>query len=177
MSSSTRLLILGTLLDEPMNGYQVRRRLEVMGADSWASVAFGSIYHGLSKMADEGLLTVVESGKGGKTVYAITEAGREDFHRNLLLAWHEVRPIVDPFQVALTYADRLDKAELIPALHHRIQDLRRSISMLEHAYGAKQRFGAPRHIDENLRLTAAMFAAQLAWAEDALRRVEAGELF
>ncbi|MBB6351937.1 PadR family transcriptional regulator [Nonomuraea muscovyensis] len=176
MSSSTRLLILGTLLDGPMNGYQVRRRLEVMGADGWASVAFGSIYHGLSKMADEGLLTVVESGKGGKTVYEITETGREEFHRNLLISWHEVRPVVDPFQVALTYMDRLSSEELVPALYGRIQELRRQITLIEHAYGAKQRYGAPRHIDENLRLMAAMFAAQLAWAEHAVTQVEAGEL-
>lgn len=176
MSSTTRVLILGTLLDEPLNGYQVRRRLEVMGADSWANVAFGSIYHGLSKMADEGLLRVVESGKGGKTVYELTDAGREEFHRRLLLSWHEVSVVVDPFQVALTYMNRLNKDELLPALHHRIQELRRQIDLIGHAYGAKQRYGAPPHIDENLRLMAAMYAAQLAWAEEAVKRVEKDEL-
>ncbi|MEU0567146.1 PadR family transcriptional regulator [Nonomuraea sp. NPDC005983] len=174
--SSTRILILGSLLDGPMNGYQVRRRLEVMGADNWANVAFGSIYHGLSKMADEGLLEVVESGKGGKTVYEITETGRLEFHRLLLISWHEIKPIVDPFQVALTFMDRLSKEEVLDAMHSRIHQLKMQISMIENIMGAKQRYGAPKHVDENLRLTSAMFAAQLAWAEKAVKQVEADEL-
>ncbi|MEU7739589.1 PadR family transcriptional regulator [Nonomuraea sp. NPDC049158] len=176
MSSSTRVLILGCLLDKPLNGYQVRRHLEVMGAEHWANVAFGSIYHGLSKMADEGLLEVVESGKGGKTVYEITEAGRMEFHRQLLETWYDVRPIIDPFQVALTFMDRLPKQEILDALDGRIRQLRMSIETMESIYGVKQRYGAPRHVDENFRLTVAMLTAHLDWAEKAVTRVENDEL-
>jgi DNA-binding PadR family transcriptional regulator len=175
--SSTRVLILGCLLDKPLNGYQVRRLLEVMGAEHWANVAFGSIYHGLSKMAEEGLLEVVEGGKGGKTVYQITETGRGEFHRVLLLNyWYEVKPIVDPFQVAITFMNRLSKQELIDALTGRIRQLKTSIEMIEGAFGVKQQYGAPRHVDENLRLTADMLSSQLAWCEKAITRVEADEL-
>ncbi|HUR07253.1 MAG TPA: PadR family transcriptional regulator [Nonomuraea sp.] len=174
--SSTRVLILGCLLDKPLNGYQVRRHLEVMGAEHWANVAFGSIYHGLGKMADEGLLEVVESGKGGKTVYEISEAGRKEFRRLLLQNWYDVKPIVDPFQVALTFMDRLTKQEILDSLHGRIRQLKMSIEAMESAYGVKQRYGAPRHVDENLRLSADMLATQLAWAEKAVTRVEADEL-
>ncbi|WP_193318174.1 PadR family transcriptional regulator [Nonomuraea phyllanthi] len=176
MSSSTRVLILGALLDGPMNGYGVRRRLEVMGADQWANVAFGSIYHGLGKMADEGLVEVVEAGRGGKVVYELTEQGRQEFHRLLLTAWHEVSPIVDPFQVAVTFIDRLEKQEILDALHGRMRQLRMNVDTIGHIFGVKQRYGAPRHVDENLRLTRAMFQAQLDWVEHAIERVEADEL-
>jgi DNA-binding PadR family transcriptional regulator len=174
--SSMRILILGALLDGPMNGYGVRRRLEMMGADNWANVAFGSIYHGLGKMADEGLLEIVEAGKGGKVVYALTETGRADFHRMLLTAWHEVKPIVDPFQVALTFMDRLEKQEILDALYGRMTQLKTSVETIGHIFGAKQRYGAPQHVDENLRLTRAMLQAQLDWVEKAIKQVEAGEL-
>ncbi|TLF84844.1 PadR family transcriptional regulator [Nonomuraea sp. KC401] len=174
--SSTRILILGALLDEPMNGYGVRRRLETMNVDRWANVAFGSIYHGLAKMADEGLLEVVEAGKGGKGVYAITDVGRAEFHRLLLHAWHEVRPIIDPFQVALTFMDRLEKQEILDALYGRMRQLTTSVETFGHIFGSKQRFGTPRHVDENLRLTQAMLQTQLDWVEQAIGRVEADEL-
>jgi DNA-binding PadR family transcriptional regulator len=158
--SSTRILILGALLDGPMNGYQVRRHLETWGADSWANVKFGSIYHGLTKMADEGLLEVVETGKGGSTVYALTDDGRSDFYRLLMSTWYDLRPMVDPFQVAVTYLDRLERPHLIT----------------ERALGTKQRFGAPRHIDENLKLNIGTLRAQLDWCEQALTKVENDEL-
>ncbi|WP_336208291.1 PadR family transcriptional regulator [Nonomuraea sp. LPB2021202275-12-8] len=174
--STTRILILGTLLDGPLNGYQVRRLLETWGADSWANVKFGSIYHGLGKMAEEGLMEVVETGKGGSTVYALTDDGRFEFYRLLMSTWHELKPIVDPFQVAVTYLDRLDRHQLVGALQARIEQLRLGVATSERALGVKQRFGAPRHIDENLRLNLGTLRAQLDWCEQALTKVENDEL-
>lgn len=174
--SSTRILILGALLDGPMNGYGVRRRLEVMGIETWTNVAFGSIYHGLGKMADEGLLEVVEAGKGGKVVYALTDLGREEFHRLLLKSWHELNPIVDPFQVAMTFMDRLEKQEMLDALHGRLAQLRICVETMRHMTAVKQSHGAPHHVNENLGLQRAMFQAQLAWVEQAIPRVEADQL-
>ncbi|MGI5269661.1 helix-turn-helix transcriptional regulator [Nonomuraea sp. CA-218870] len=174
--TTTRILILGTLLDGPRNGYQVRRHLETWGADSWTSVKFGSIYHGLGKMADEGLLEVVEKGKGGATVYALTDEGRFEFHRLLLTLWHALMPIVDPFQVAITFMDRLDKDTLLAALRDRGELLEATVAGLDRSYGSKQRFGAPRHIDETLRLNTAMLRAQLDWCRQALSKVEDDEL-
>lgn len=174
--SSTRILILGALLDGPRNGYQVRRQLELWGTDSWANVAFGSIYHGLGKMADEGLLEIVEGGKGGKTVYALTEEGRFEFYRLLMSTWYEIRPIVDPFQVAVTYLDRLEKPMLLDALRSRIEQLKVALAATERALGTKQRYGAPAHIDENLKLNHGTLTVQLGWCEQALKRVQDDEL-
>lgn len=174
--SSTRTLILGILLDGPLHGYEVRRRLELWGADQWARVAFGSIYHGLAKMADEGLLSRVEEGRGGKTVYEITEKGRAEFTQLLLNHWWEIKPIVDPFQVALTFLDRLSPADLVDAMKGRAVQLRAAIDMMDRAMAAKRAHGAPRHIDETLRLNAAQLEAQLNWIEEALQRVQRGEL-
>ncbi|MEV4169522.1 PadR family transcriptional regulator [Nonomuraea sp. NPDC049709] len=174
--SSTRILILGALLDGPMNGYGVRRRLEVMGIETWTNVAFGSIYHGLGKMADEGLLEIVEAGKGGKVVYALTDLGRAEFHRMLLQAWHELKPVVDPFQVAMTFIDRLDKQEILTALRGRMAQLKMYVETMGHMTGVKLAHGAPQHVNENLGLQRAMLQAQLDWVEKAIPRVEADEL-
>lgn len=174
--SSTRVLLLGVLLDGPLHGYEVRRRLELMGIHHWANVAYGSIYHGLGKMADEGLLERIEEGKGGKTVYAITEVGRADFRRHLLSHWWEIKPVVDPFQVALTFMDRLSPGELAPAMEARAAQLRFAISMNERATGHERAPGTARHIDECLRLNILHLRAQLTWLEEAAEKVENGEL-
>jgi DNA-binding PadR family transcriptional regulator len=174
--SSTRILILGVLLDGPLHGYKVRRRLELWGADSWANVAYGSIYHGLAKMADEGLLKVVEGTKGSKTIYEITDDGRFEFHRNLMQYWFDIKPIVDPFQVALTFMDRINQATLLEAMRGRADQLKVTVAMMARAIGGKEGFGAPRHIDENLKLATAQLQAQLAWLEEAMPKVADGDL-
>ncbi|MFF5209826.1 PadR family transcriptional regulator [Streptosporangium sp. NPDC000396] len=174
--SSTRALLLGVLLDGPLHGYEVRRRLELMGTHHWANVAYGSIYHGLGKMADEGLLERLEEGKGGKTLYSITETGRQEFMHNLLNHWWEIKPIVDPFQVAITFMDRLTPAELNTAIEARAAQLQFAIGMTERAIGGKAAYGAPRHIDECLRLNMLQLQAQLTWLGDAAEKIKNGDL-
>ena len=56
-ATETRLLVLGAVrLFEPVNGYQIRRELLSWGVEEWANIAPGSIYHGLSTLAERGHL-------------------------------------------------------------------------------------------------------------------------
>ncbi|MEV1199898.1 PadR family transcriptional regulator [Microbispora rosea] len=177
--SSTRVLILGVLLDGPLHGYEVRKKLELWGAQHWANVAFGSIYHALGKMAEEGLLEVVGDGRPsgrGRTVYAITPEGRAEFDRRLREHWSAIMPIVDPFQVALTFMDRLSKADLLAVVRERAERLRAGFASFERARDAKRAADAPRHVDECLALSAAEYRAQLEWLEQAVERVERGDI-
>jgi DNA-binding PadR family transcriptional regulator len=174
--SSTRVLILGALLAGPHHGYEVRKKLELWGVEHWANVAFGSIYHALTKLAQEGIVEVVEGGKGSKTVYAITDEGRAEFTRQLNSYWREIMPIVDPFLVAVTFMDQLPKDELLAGIRERREILLAAFAMAERALAAKHQKGAPRHIDEALRLTSAEFRAQFDWLEDVAGRVERNEV-
>src|SRR5262245_2007133 len=172
--TETRVLILGVLRDGAMHGYEVRKRLEGWGAERWANVAYGSIYHALTKMAGEGLLAAEEA--GGKTVYGLTEAGRREFDRLVIAYWEQIKPIIDPFQVALTFMDRLPKGDLLDLMRSRAENLRLGIAGAERVIQSKHRGGAPRHIDECIKLTAEQFRVQLEWLESAVARVEEDEL-
>lgn len=174
--SSTRVLILGALLAGPHHGYEVRKKLQLWGVEHWANVAFGSIYHALTKLSQEGLVEVVEGGKGSKTVYAITDEGQAEFRRQLDGYWRQIMPIVDPFLVAITFMDQLPKAELLAAIRERREILQAGFAMAERALAADHQKGAPRHIDEALRLTSAEFRAQFEWLEDVAGRVERDEI-
>ncbi|MEU7879713.1 PadR family transcriptional regulator [Microbispora bryophytorum] len=178
--TSTRVMILGVLLDGPLHGYEVRKTLELWGTQHWANIAFGSIYHALGKMAQEGLLEVAgDSGPPdgrGRTVYVITPQGRAEFDRRLREHWSEIMPIVDPFQVALTFMDRLPKADLLAVVRERTERLRAGFASFERARNAKRAADAPRHVDECLALSAAEYGAQLEWLEQAVARIERDDL-
>jgi DNA-binding PadR family transcriptional regulator len=164
------------LLDKPMHGYEVRRELEQWQAERWATIAYGSLYFGLKKMADEGLLDVVDAGEGrGRTVYAITEAGRVEFHRLLAEHWWRSPGAKDPFVAALTFMDRLDRGDLLAALHHRAAALRASVQVYRHLVDVKEKY-AGRHIAEIMRLGAAREEAELTWVEEVIGKVERHEL-
>src|SRR5258708_5279129 len=106
--SSIRLLLLGVLLrKQPIHGYDVRRELEQWHADRWANIAYGSIYSALGKMADEGLVEATNADQSerqsARTEYTITERGKAEFEHLLHEYWWELKPTIDPFQIALTF--------------------------------------------------------------------------
>jgi len=52
---SVRLVILGLLCDRPLYGYEIKQIIEEHMGD-WTSIAFGSIYFALDKLAEEGFV-------------------------------------------------------------------------------------------------------------------------
>jgi DNA-binding PadR family transcriptional regulator len=180
--SSIRLLILGVLLrKQPIHGYEVRRELELWGADRWANVAYGSIYSALNKMADEGLVATVDSEQcerpGARTEYTITERGRAEFERLLHEFWWDLKPTIDPFQIALTFMDKLPPRELRQALCHRADQLHSAIATYQSLYTEHaDNTSMPRHFAESARLMLAHTKTELRWIEDMLDKIERGEL-
>jgi DNA-binding PadR family transcriptional regulator len=179
--SATRLLILGVLRSrQPVHGYDVRRELESWQAERWANIAYGSIYFALNKMAGEGLVQVVTTDQAARgparTTYTVTAAGEEEFQRLLREYWWEPKTVIDPFQVALAFIHELPRDELLAALHHRASDARAKVEELDLAIRARSGSGAPRHVAENLRLAAYHVETFVRWAEEAIEKVERGEL-
>jgi DNA-binding PadR family transcriptional regulator len=180
--SSIRLLILGVLMrKQPIHGYDVRRELEGYGADRWANVAYGSIYSALNKMADEGLVRAADSEQeeraSAKTEYVITERGKAEFDRLLHEYWWDLKPTIDPFQMALTFMDKLPPTELRNALCHRADQLRSSIITFQCLHTAQvANPHIPRHIAENTRLMLAHTETELHWIEEMVSKTACGEL-
>lgn len=175
------MLILGVVRwFQPVHGYDVRRELLSWHADEWANVAPGSIYHGLKKLAEEGLLRAVATEQVGarpaRITYEITDKGEAEFHDLLHRHWWDYRPPVDPFVTAFTFLPALPRDEGVTALRHRAStlhlaaerlDARRTIDLdVEHAPHMAELFGLEV---ARLRLTAD-------WCERVADQLEKGEL-
>ncbi|MGE0206292.1 MAG: PadR family transcriptional regulator [Candidatus Babeliales bacterium] len=181
--SSARILILGVLAQRgPKHGYEIRQELESWNAEKWANIAYGSLYFALKSMAEEGLVqpvcsdaTVQEA--SGKTIYEITESGKEEFKRLLRNQWWEIKPIIDPFQVALTFMNMLPKEEIVLALENRVRILKSIVDSMQHLTPLRMKeTKAPRHISENFQLQIAHMNAEIAWIESALEKVKKDQL-
>src|SRR3546814_4934195 len=91
----TRRLLLGAVaLFEPVNGYQIRRELLSWQVDRWAHTNPGSIYHGLSALANLGHLVRHDLVDGGRevAVYELTDSGRTELERLMVDALETVNP-------------------------------------------------------------------------------------
>ena len=81
--NKTKYAVLGLLAYAPLSGYDIRRIYERSLGNFW-SESYGHIYPILKRLEDEGLATGAvqrQSGKPDRTVYTITDLGREELHR------------------------------------------------------------------------------------------------
>jgi DNA-binding PadR family transcriptional regulator len=124
---TTRLIILGLLQERPYHGYNLKRVMRERYMDEWANVAFGSIYFALGQMADEGLIAAQSTEKEGnrpsRTVYRITEAGRQAFLRLLRNCWEDDRVLQDSVRVCVFFIEQLPRAEALGYVRRRVQAL------------------------------------------------------
>lgn len=180
--STIRILLLGLLNDKkPRHGYEIKQELESWNTERWANVSYGSIYFALKKMAEEHLLKSTEElskdKKPDRTVYEITPLGTEHFLLLLRKQWWEHKPLIDPFQVAFTFAKDLPRDEVISALEYRIDHLKIHIKSMERIISlelqdARQNL---RYIAQ-LQLSVSHTKTELGWMEEVIKKVKQGQL-
>ncbi|MFB9908075.1 PadR family transcriptional regulator [Allokutzneria oryzae] len=123
--SATRLLVLGVVRAYGRaHGYLVRNELVSWGAEEWANIKWGSLYHALRQLDKDGLLahTDIEEWPG-RVDYYLTEQGEAAFHEMLreALRTPEHRPDLLVAGVALLPA--LTREDAISLLLQRIDAL------------------------------------------------------
>ncbi|MCB1217109.1 helix-turn-helix transcriptional regulator [bacterium] len=159
------LAALGALLREPMHGYALREWLEhYMGTA--LSANFGAIYPLLRRLTERGLIR--RSGSGGRrTVYEITDAGRE-YWLELMTeeandSWVNAQA---RFMTRMWFSDRLAPAQRRQLIMSRIAALRERMN-----YSFDK---ATEHVQQSMRgYVQRKLALELDWLEELLAETDA----
>ncbi len=178
--SATRLMILGLVQwMQPVHGYDVKRELESWEADEWASIAPGSIYHALRKLAQEELLEEVATEQVGarpaRTTYRITPKGSREFEELLRRFWWQFSPPVDPFQAGFAFLPQLPRDEAVAALRNRARNLRAAAEVHRFALASHfTRQSKPTHVGWMFERLIGQLETDIAWCERIAARLEGG---
>jgi DNA-binding PadR family transcriptional regulator len=131
---SVRLVLLGLLHDRPLYGYEIKQIIEEHMGD-WTSIAFGSIYFALDKLAEEGFVEKVATEQAGnrpsRSVYQITDSGNEEFLRLLRESWQNIEREYFEIDICLFFMDRLSSTEVKGYLRARLDKLEESLHYLQ----------------------------------------------
>jgi DNA-binding PadR family transcriptional regulator len=121
-----RLYLLSLLDERPMHGYELIQALSDRFGGTYSPSA-GTIYPRLAKLEEEGLVT--KTSEGRKTVYAITDAGRQELAARaseLDDIEHEVtdslRRMADEVRAGVNQAMKSLRADLAAAAREAKQD-------------------------------------------------------
>jgi DNA-binding PadR family transcriptional regulator len=163
---------------QPVHGYDVRRELLSWSADKWANVQPGSIYHGLRKLTDEGLLRAVATEQIGarpaRTTYEVTPKGKEEFETLLRGNWWQLATPPDPFMAAFSFLPALPRAEAVAALKNRGVQLRAGIEQLRGALGADWSRTKPVFVSWMWELAIERSEAEIRWCGRVAKLIESG---
>ena len=130
---SVRLVLLGLLHERPLYGYEIKQIIEEHMGD-WTSIAFGSIYFALDKLAEEEFVEKVATeqtgGRPSRSVYQITPSGEEEFMRLLREGWQRVEQEYYDIDICLFFMDRLSRKEVTDYLQGRLSQLEEALEHL-----------------------------------------------
>lgn len=131
--SNIRLVLLGVLCGKPMHGYEIKHIIEDHMGD-WTDIKFGSIYFALSKLAEERSVEIAEEGREGnrpsRTVYRITDNGKQEYLKLLRELWTSDDQTLYSFDIGLFFIKSLPKEEVARYLEMRIKKADESLVYL-----------------------------------------------
>ncbi len=176
--SATRLLVLGVVrVHGQAHGYRVGRELMDWGAEEWANVKWGSLYHALRKLSEQGRLRefVADGEVTGRTSYEITEDGEAEFHRLLRQALGSTDDHA-LLCAGITLMTALPRAEVADLLRARLEWLEKNAAGVGEAVSAgESEWGKPPHVRELYRLWSYSLGSGADWTRQLIASLEAGE--
>jgi DNA-binding PadR family transcriptional regulator len=127
LSNPLALAVLVTLWQGPMHPYEIAQTLRRQGKDTSTKINYGSLYTVVQNLEKHGFVEVADTERKGnrpeRTVYGVTEAGREETTEWLseLLA----RPVKEYpiFETALSLLGALHPDEVMTLLEERVKNL------------------------------------------------------
>ena len=175
------LAVMNLLMERPMHPYEMKSTMKERGHDQVIRLKGGSIYDTVERLEAGGFIKSQETSREGRrperTVYAITEAGRDEITG--WLAELLTQPVNEypQFGGALAFVAALDKDEVTRLLRVRIALLDARIAGAEKQLKNFLGMGLPRLFLVEGEYAVAMQRAELEWVRHIVDDIQSGKLW
>ena len=175
------LAVMNLLAEAPMHPYEMKSKMKERGHDQVIRLKGGSIYDTVERLEQGGFIEAQTTSREGRrperTVYAITEAGREE-----IMAWLRellAQPVNEypQFGAALAFFAALDKDEVVRLLKVRIALLDGQAAGDEQQLKTFADMGLPRLFLVEGEYGVAMKRAERDWIRQLIADIEGGRLW
>jgi DNA-binding PadR family transcriptional regulator len=175
------LAVMNLLVEQPMHPYEMKSKMKERGHDQVIRLKGGSIYDTVERLESGGFIQAQETSREGRrperTVYAITETGREE-----IMAWLRellAQPVNDypQFAAALAFFAALDKDEVVRLLKVRTALLEGQAAGEEKQLKSFIEMGLPRLFLVEVEYALAMKRAEADWVRKLIVEIEGGRLW
>jgi DNA-binding PadR family transcriptional regulator len=168
--------VLGALIERPMHPYEVSTTLRARGKEESIKINYGSLYSVVGTLAKRGLVRARETEREGRlperTIYEITDAGREEFADWLAeLVGTPVKEYTQ-FEAALSLLPGLPPAEVVRLLRDRRLSLRRHLAEDDATRAWAGEEGLPRLFQLEAEYRRELVRAELGYVDALIAELE-----
>lgn len=164
----------------PKHPYEIHQMMREHEAWRLLKVTTGSLYHAIERLERDDLIEAVETSREGRrperTIYRLTEAGRDAFAERLRAMIAEPAVEYPQYAVAVAFLHTLDRADVIVQLRRRAMALEAQIAGELVYRGRLTELGVHELFWADVDLRTAQRKTELAWTNTLLGRLESGEL-
>ena len=122
------MAVLELLIEKPMHPYEMAQVLRTRNIDARANVKPGSLYHAVERLEAHGHIEVVDTQREGRrperTVYGVTEAGRDALVERAKAMIGTIAPEFPEYASGLSALNELDREDALNELRTRALRLR-----------------------------------------------------
>ena len=169
------------LIEQPMHPYEMKSKMKERGHDQVIKLTGGSIYDTVERLERGGFIQAQETSREGRrperTVYAITETGRDEITDWLKELLSEPVNEYPQFGAALAFFAHLPKDEVVRLLKIRSAMLDGQVAGSERQLKTFMDMGLPRLFLIEGEYSVAMKRAELEWVKNLVHDVEDGKLW
>lgn len=160
--TTLQVVALAVFVERPQHAYDVLQTLTERREDRVVKLRTGTLYHAISRLAEDGLLRVTgvdrDGGRPERISYAITDDGLAALHARIAELIERPRYEYPSFPVAIGEAHHLPRAEVLHLLRARADALRDEADTLAAVFASL-----------TTRRVLATFVLDLRWQRDAAR--------
>ncbi|WP_127794690.1 PadR family transcriptional regulator [Agromyces sp. LHK192] len=174
------LAALALLAEREMHPYEMFQLMQLRREERVVKVNAGSLYRAVERLDRDGLIesTAIErdGNRPERTVYRVTDAGRDAMLENLaalLSAWRNEYP---SFPLAIGGAHHLPLPEVIDLLEQRRASIAEWLDVLDTSRRVVAEKGVPRRFVLDIHYLRAMIAAEDDWLAGLLVELRAGDI-
>ena len=170
--------ILSVLNEAAAHPYELQQLFHDRHLDRFVKIRAGSLYHTVERLHRLGLIEPVQTSRSGRrperTVYAITDDGRDEFLSSLKAMLRHPTVEYPVFGSAVEMLRVLDPDEAATLLEFRIVELESSLAALDQVAVGLVKRGLPRIKLIELEYAQAIQRAELAWVSTLAEEIRAG---
>jgi DNA-binding PadR family transcriptional regulator len=181
VSNPLALAVMALLFERPMHPYEMVSTMRERGKHEAIKLRYGSLYSVVGALEREGLVVGLETRREGRrperTVYGITDAGREEFLDWLRELLREPVKEYTQFAAGLSYLPALPPEEAADLLEERVRLLEKEVGeMRSRLDDVMEELDLPRLFLVENEHELVLREAELGWVRGLVREIKDGTI-